>query len=72
MTARKPKTHTAYQTLRRESPRQYHSPTVQAQMLEDRSTLGHDAFYNTEGEENRTELADEISKVIANHLRSRA
>lgn len=67
MTDRKPKTYSQYQTMRRENKRQYHSPTVQRQILEDRISLGNESFYATSDDNNQS-LNDKLTKVIISHL----
>lgn len=69
MTARKPKSHLAYQKLRRENPRQYHSPTNQQAMLQDRMELGHDAFYSTDQANKDDDLTTKLTKMLTEHLK---
>lgn len=72
MTARKPKTFAQYQALRRESKRHYHSPTTQKQILEDRTSLGRDAFYSTDKANKDDDLTTKLTKMLTEHIKDNA
>ena len=48
---RKPKTFSEWQEVRRRNPRAYHTASTSKKVLEDRETLGPDAFYKRSDED---------------------